>query len=93
MKATSIKFCLVIIIFFSSSSTIILQENTELVCVKKHNASNSCHYNFAIEGVNYRYVDIGCKGKRDDILKKAKEGKLGLAKEWKIVCPEVKKPS
>ena len=40
--------------------------------------------------MNYRYIDVDCKGKKDEILKKAKEGKLGLAKDWKIACPEPK---
>ena len=62
------------------------QEEVELVCVKKHNASQTCHYNFQINGINYRYLDNGCKGKRDSILKKAKEGKLALAKDWKVDC-------
>jgi len=65
-------------------------EELELVCTKRHSTSNTCHYNFKINGMNYRFVDIGCKGKKDEILKKAKEGELGLAKEWKIPCPEPK---
>ncbi len=67
-----------------------IQKEVELICTKKHNASNTCHYNFKIGGINYRYLDMGCKGKKDDIVKKANEGKLGLAKEWKISCPEPK---
>ncbi len=71
-----------------------IQEEVELICTKKHSTSNTCHYNFKVGGINYRYTDVGCKGKKDEILKKAKEGKLGLAKEWKIPCPEPKeKPS
>lgn len=65
-------------------------EEVELVCTKRHSTSNTCHYNFKINGINYRYLDIGCKGKKDEIIKDAKEGKLGLAKEWKIPCPEKK---
>jgi hypothetical protein len=67
-----------------------IQEEVELICTKKHSTTNSCHYNFKIGGINYHYTDIGCKGKRDSIIKKAKEGKLGLAKDWKIPCPESK---
>ena len=66
------------------------QEEFELVCTKKHSTSNTCHYNFKINGMNYRYIDVGCKGKKNEILKKAKEGKLGLAKEWKIQCHQAK---
>ena len=68
----------------------LIREEIELVCTKKHSTSNSCHYNFRIGGMNYRFIDVGCKGKKDDIIKKAKEGKLGLAKDWKIDCPEQK---
>jgi len=67
-----------------------VQEEVELVCTKRHSTSNTCHYNFKINGINYRYMDIGCKGKKDEIIKKAKAGELGLAKEWKIPCPEPK---
>ncbi|HEU5291270.1 MAG TPA: hypothetical protein VFU05_11535 [Cyclobacteriaceae bacterium] len=72
---------------FTKSKT---AEEVELVCTKRHSTSNTCHYNFKINGTNYRYVDINCKGKKDEIIKDAQEGKLGLAKEWKIPCPEPK---
>jgi len=64
-------------------------ENVEFVCMKTHKASNTCHFNFIVDGAKYRYVDIGCKfnKKRDDVVKKAKEGTLFLAREWKIECP------
>ena len=65
-----------------------VQEEIELVCTKRHSTSNTCHYNFRINGANYRYIDVDCKGKKDQILKDAKAGKLGLAKDWKIACPE-----
>jgi hypothetical protein len=65
-------------------------EEVELTCVKKQMATQTCHYNFTINGMRYRFIDNGCKGKKDDILKKAKEGKLALAKDWKIEC-DVKK--
>jgi hypothetical protein len=37
-------------------------------------------------------VDIGCKfsKKRDEVIKKAKEGTIALSREWKIECPEPK---
>jgi hypothetical protein len=69
----------------------IKDEEVELICVKTHKATNTCYYNFKIGGIKYNYIDNGCKGKRDAILKKANEGKLALAKEWKIPCPEPKK--
>lgn len=67
-------------------------ENVEFVCLKTHKASNTCHFNFKVDGANYRYVDIGCKysKKKDDLIKKVKEGTIFLAKDWKIDCPEPK---
>lgn len=72
--------------------TIDSQENIEFVCMKTHKASNTCHFNFKVDGANYRYVDIGCKysKKQDDLVKKVKEGELFLAKDWKIECPQPK---
>lgn len=67
------------------------QQEITLECVKRHHASSSCHYNFMVNGLPYRYIDAGCKAKKDDIVKKAKAGKLALAKDWKIEC-QVKKP-
>jgi hypothetical protein len=68
-------------------------DNIELSCVKNHKASNTCHFNFIVDGAKYRFVDMGCKYGRnkEEVLKLAKEGNLALAKDWKIECPE-KKP-
>lgn len=86
-------YFLILVLAFVMSS-FVKQEEVELVCVKRHSTSNTCHYNFRIGGINYRYIDAGCKGKKDEIVRKAQDGKLGLAKEWKIACPEPKvKPS
>ena len=66
-------------------------EEVELVCLKTHKASNTCYYNFKINGMKYHYVDAGCKmskKKKDEVIGKAKDGKLGLARDWKISCPE-----
>ncbi len=73
-----------------SKTTSYFREEVELVCIKRHSTSNTCHYNFKIGGANYRFMDVGCKGKKDVILKRANEGELGLAKDWKISCPEPK---
>ena len=64
-------------------------DNVEFVCMKTHKASNTCHFNFIVDGAHYRYVDVGCKfsKKLDEVVKKAKEGSLFLAREWKIECP------
>ncbi|MCS6975125.1 MAG: hypothetical protein N2044_07795 [Cyclobacteriaceae bacterium] len=63
-------------------------DEVELVCVRKQIAANICHYNFLINGMPYRYLDNGCRESRESALKKAREGKLALAKEWKLECPE-----
>jgi hypothetical protein len=67
-------------------------DNIELSCVKNHKASNSCHFNFKVDGAKYRFVDMGCKYGRnkEEVLKMAKEGNLALAKDWKIECPAPK---
>ncbi len=63
-------------------------ENVELTCFKAHKATNTCHFNFTIDGARYRFVDIGCKynKKHAEVVKKAKEGTLALAKDWKVAC-------
>ena len=68
------------------------QDGVDFSCIKKHKASNTCHFNFKVDGAKYRYVDIGCKfsSKRDEVIKKAKEGTIALSKDWKIECPEPK---
>lgn len=66
------------------------EDEVELTCVKKQMSTQTCHYNFTINGIRYRFIDNGCKAKKEDIIKKAKAGKLALAKDWKIDC-EAKK--
>ena len=73
-------------LFVLTATTSRTSEEVELTCVKKQMATQTCHYNFTINGIRYRFIDNGCKGKKDDIVKKAKEGKLALAKDWKIDC-------
>lgn len=66
-------------------------DNIEFVCLKTHKASNTCYFNFKVDGAKYKYVDMGCKfsKKRDEAIKKVKDGSLALSKDWKIECPEV----
>jgi hypothetical protein len=73
----------------------VADDNIELSCVKNHKASNTCHFNFKVDGAKYRFVDMGCKYGRnkEEVLKLAKEGNLALAKDWKIECPEPKPTS
>jgi hypothetical protein len=68
------------------------QENIEFICLKTHKASNTCHFNFKIDGAKYRYVDIGCKysKKVKELVAGAKDGTIALSKDWKIECPEPK---
>ena len=66
-------------------------DQVEFVCMKKHIATKTCHYNFKVDGAKYRYVDIGCKFKKTDkVVEKAVSGDLALAKDWEIQCPESK---
>lgn len=68
------------------------QGNVEFVCLKTHKASNTCYFNFKVDGAKYTYVDKGCKRskKKDETIEKVKEGSLALSKDWKIECPEAK---
>ena len=83
---------LLLFVIFTSSSSIDQGENIEFICYKTHKATNTCHFNFIINGAKYRHVDMGCKfsKKQDECIKKVKEGSLALAKDWKIDCPEPK---
>jgi hypothetical protein len=63
------------------------QENVEFVCSKTLKAKNECHYNFLVDGGKFRFVDMGCKKKKDDVIKKVQAGELPLAKDWKLECP------
>jgi hypothetical protein len=68
------------------------QDEIEFICFKTHKASNTCHFNFKVNGANYRFVDVGCKysKKQNQLIKKVEEGSIFLAKDWKIACPEPK---
>jgi len=77
-------------IFLLLSFNVRQGENIEFSCFKMHKATNTCHFNFIVDGAKYRYVDMGCKysKKVDEVIKKVKEGSLALAKDWKIECPQ-----
>ena len=47
-------------------------ENVEFSCMKMQKSTNTCHFNFTVDGAKYRYVDIGCKfsKKKDEAIKK-----------------------
>ena len=81
--------CFILVLSLSSSTTI--DEDIQFVCLKSHKASNTCHFNFTVDGAKYRYVDVGCKysKKKDELIQKVKDGSIFLAKDWKIECPAV----
>lgn len=76
---------------FALSGFSVRQSTTEFVCQKVLKAKNECHYNFLVEGAKFRYVDIGCRRKKEDVIKKVMDGEIPLAKDWKIECPMPKK--
>jgi hypothetical protein len=82
----------IVVVFFLTAFTPVQSDNVEFSCLKTIKATNTCHFNFKVDGAKYRYVDIGCKysKKQQDVIKKAKDGTLALAKDWKIECPEPK---
>lgn len=80
-----------ILAVFALSGFSVRQETTEFVCQKVLKAKNECHYNFLVEGAKFRYVDVGCRRKKEDVIKKVMAGEIPLAKDWKIECPMPKK--
>lgn len=85
-------FLLVIAVFVFASGAPAPQDNVEFICLKTHKASNTCYFNFKVDGAKYTYVDKGCKKskKKDETINKVKEGELALSRDWKIDCPESK---
>lgn len=93
MKTTAF-LGLIVCMICSGFGTNVDQADVQLTCFRAHKATNQCHFNFTIDGARYRYVDIGCKysKKQDEVIKKAKEGTLALARDWKIECGTKKEP-
>jgi hypothetical protein len=89
---TAKSLILSLFVLASAAFTTKSQENVDFTCMKAHKASNTCHFNFKVDGEKYRYVDIGCKysKKQNEVIQKAKEGTLPLAKDWKFACAEPK---
>ena len=77
--------------FDFSGFTTPIQDQAELICIKNQKSTNTCYYNFKMGDIPYHFRDVGCKRKKDDIIKDVNAGELALSKEWKIPCPEVKK--
>jgi hypothetical protein len=84
MKSTQLVLLLACMLLVGSGTK--THTEVKLICIKRQHATRTCHYNFMVDGLPYRYIDNGCKGKKDDIVKKAESGKLGLARDWKIEC-------
>lgn len=62
-------------------------ESIQFVCKRKIMSTNRCHYNFKVNGGKFRYVDIGCRFKKQaEVIEKVKTGELALAKDWEIEC-------
>lgn len=87
------KIPLIGILFLMSFSAVDQGDNIEFACFKTHKATNTCHFNFIVDGAKFRYVDMGCKynKKTDEVIKKVKDGSLALARDWKIECPPTNK--
>lgn len=84
----SISYLLFFVILFASAFRPVASDNVEFVCMKTHKATNICYFNFTIDGARYTYKDVGCKKnkKREETIKKVKEGKLALSRDWTIDC-------
>jgi len=94
MKISLSLFLAVAAILIASGFTSPPQDgNIEFYCMKMHKASNTCYFNFKVDGAKFKYVDMGCKfaKKKDEAVEKVKDGTLALSKDWKIDCPEPEK--
>jgi hypothetical protein len=91
MKISSLLALAFVAAFIASGFTAPPQDgNIEFYCMKMHKASNTCYFNFKVDGAKFKYVDMGCKfaKKKDEAIEKVKDGTLALSKDWKIDCPE-----
>ncbi|HCM75148.1 MAG TPA: hypothetical protein DIS90_02110 [Cytophagales bacterium] len=68
------------------SARTITKERPELICVKNSKSKNTCYYNFMINGVEYQFMDIGCRYSREKIMEKVEAGTIALGKDWKVPC-------
>lgn len=91
MKIVAMLGCLS---FCLAGFSVKVDDHVEFVCMKRKLSTQTCHYNFRIDGDKYRYVDLGCKFKRqDEVIKQARSGGIALARDWEIECPESKSQS
>jgi hypothetical protein len=63
-----------------------VSDQIELVCLKKQKATNTCHYNFKVNGIDHSFVDAGCHYSREKVIEKVEEGTIALKREWKVKC-------
>lgn len=77
---------ILILFLFLFSSGNHKEEKPELICIRNNKSSNTCYYNFKIEGVKYHFRDIGCKYDKTKVLEKIEEGSIALAHDWKVSC-------
>jgi len=62
-------------------------DHIQFICKRKQTSTNRCHYNFKVDGAKFRYIDIGCKiKKQSELIEKVKSGDIALAKDWEIEC-------
>jgi hypothetical protein len=90
MKAALRLLMVIVILVLSAGFTPDQGDNIEFTCMKMHKATNTCYFNFKVDGAKYKFVDQGCKfsKKKEEAIKKVKDGSLALSKDWKIDCPE-----
>ncbi|MEQ8424359.1 MAG: hypothetical protein RIA63_06595 [Cyclobacteriaceae bacterium] len=79
-------FLILVAVAFLFSANTVPDKRPELVCVKNSKSKNTCYYNFKIDGVEYQYMDVGCRYSRDKVLEKVEAGTIALGKDWKVPC-------
>lgn len=79
-------FLILVAVAFSFSAKTVSDKRPELVCVKNSKSKNTCYYNFRIDGVEYQFMDIGCRYSRDKVLEKVEQGTIALGRDWKVPC-------
>jgi hypothetical protein len=82
----------ILVIIFASAFKPVQDSNVEFVCMRTQKSTNICYFNFIVDGGRYSYRDAGCKKSKnkEETIRKIKEGKLALVRNWTIDCPEVK---
>lgn len=58
----------------------------ELCCIKKHTATNICHYNIKIDDKKYRLIDPGCDTKKEKLKEMALDKDIFFEEGWIIEC-------